>query len=341
MGEVVVSDQRPEDTKRDFDFNKSLIKLILASVLLNALILTALLTSTPERSSASTWATAAYKARFRLAPIDPVKDRVELARLHLNSANVSKSECVACHGDELGSPIVLHRIHLKSELLPGLVCHDCHQRVDLTLRGNVVMTRWVDVGFCKKCHSEFSGLTPGSPMTPTDFEVDCTTCHTGDSAFRHEPSYLSQIIAPADCKGCHGGRVLPWTPLHERADWLQTHGAEALTVGTDNCFQCHDFGLKFCDTCHAIKPPSHLPADKWKTNHPDAARADTRTCYTCHKINFCKKCHVGHDSGWRNLHSTFVQSHGTSSCEKCHSLSFCSYCHAGSPANSTDSSTTP
>jgi len=330
-----------EVKKRDFGINKSLIKLILASVLLNALILTAFLTSTPEHSSASTWATAAYKARFKLAPIDPVKDKAKLAQLHLDSAKVSKSECVACHGDEFDSRIVLHRIHLKSELLPGLVCHDCHQRIDLATRGNVVMTRWVDVGFCKKCHSAFPGLVPGSPMTAADFDVDCTTCHSGSNAFRHEPQYLSQVIAPTECKGCHGGRVLPWTPLHERSDWLTTHGAEALSGGTENCFQCHDFGLKFCDTCHAVKPPMHLPADRWKTNHPDAARADTRACYTCHKINFCKRCHVGHDSGWKQLHSSFVASQGTSTCEKCHSLSFCSYCHAGSSATSMDSSATP
>lgn len=330
-----------EPTKTRLAISKPLIKLILASVLLNALILTAFLTSTPEHSSASTWATAAYKVRFKLNPIDPNKDKAELARLHLDSASVSKSECVACHGDEFDSPIVLHRIHLKSELLPGLACHDCHERVDLTARDNVVMTRWVNVGFCKKCHSKFPGLTPGSPMVPVDFEVDCTTCHTGSNAFRHEPQYLSQIIAPKDCKGCHGGRVLPWTLLHERSDWLQTHGGEALSEGTENCFQCHDFGLKFCDTCHAIKPPMHLPADRWKTNHPDAARADTRACHTCHQINFCKRCHVGHDSGWKQLHSAFVESHGTSSCVKCHSLSFCSYCHANSSAVSTDSSASP
>jgi hypothetical protein len=341
MGELVVEREPQSAGRSAFDVNKPLIKLILASVLLNALILTALVTSTPERSAASTWATIAYKARFRLAPLDPVKDRAALAQLHLDSSTASKSKCIACHGDEFDSPIVLHRIHLKSELLPGLACHDCHQRVDLTSRSNVAMTRWVDVGFCKSCHSKFPGLSPGSSMTPADYDVDCITCHSGANAFRHEPPYLSQVIAPSECKGCHGGRVLPWTSLHERSDWLQTHGAEALTVGTDNCFQCHDFGLKFCDTCHAVKPPMHLPADRWKADHPDASRADTRACYTCHKINFCKKCHVGHDAGWKELHSTFVASKGTDSCVKCHSLSFCSYCHAQSSSVATDSGPQP
>jgi hypothetical protein len=331
MGGLAMDSERREVTRRVLSSNKALIKLILASVLLNALILTAFVTSTPERSAASTWATFAYKARFRIAP---VTTKAGLSRLHLDSAHISKSECEACHGDEFDSPIVLHRIHLKSELLPGLACHDCHQRVDLATRGNVAMTRWVDVGFCKKCHSKFSGLVVGSAMKPADFDVDCTTCHAGANSFRHEPSYLSQVIAPTECQGCHGGRVLPWTSLHERSDWLKTHGAEALAVGTDNCFQCHDFGLKFCDTCHAVKPPMHLPADQWKANHPEAARADTRACYTCHKINFCKRCHVGHEAGWTQGHSTFVAENGTASCDKCHSLSFCSYCHTRSSGSS-------
>lgn len=341
MGALAVDRERLEPISEWRGFSKPLVKLILASVLLNVLILTAVFTSTPEHSSASMWATAAYKVKFKLGPIDPTKERAELSQLHLDSANISKAECVACHGDEFGSRVVLHRIHLKSELLPGLACHDCHQRVDLTARDNVVVTRWVNVGVCKQCHSKFPGLEPGSAMTPTDFQVDCTTCHTGNNAFRHEPRYLSQIIAPTECKGCHGGRVLPWTPLHERSDWLQTHGREALSVGTKNCFQCHDFGLKFCDTCHAKKPPMHLPADVWKSNHPDAARADTRACYTCHRINFCKRCHVGHDAGWVEQHSTFVLSKGTSSCDRCHSLSFCSYCHANSTETSADSGAEP
>lgn len=327
-----------DPASRRLALNKALIKLILASVVLNALILTGFFMSTPEHSAASAVRTAVYKARFKFFPI---KDSTSLAHMHLKSAQIPKAECEACHGDELDSRIVLHRIHLRSELLPGLVCNDCHRRVDLAARDNVVVTRWVDVGVCKKCHSPFPGLKPGSAMTPTDFKIDCTTCHTGSNAPRHEETYLSQIIAPAECTGCHGKRVLPWTPLHERADWLKKHGAEALQSGTKDCFQCHDFGLKFCDTCHAIKPPTHLPADRWKAVHADAARADTRACYTCHKINFCKTCHVVHESGWRDLHPAFVDSHGTKSCEKCHSLSFCSFCHTGLPTPLRDSSPSP
>ena len=326
-------------SRKEFDVNKSWMKFISASLLLNVLIAAAFFTSAPERSPAATWFTAAYRAEFRLAP---VKDKAVLAKMHLNSLSMSKSECVACHGTMLTSSVQLHRIHLTSELLPGLACHDCHRRIDLTPRSNTVVVKWVDEGFCKKCHSHFPGLDPGSPMKPEYFKEDCTTCHTGANAFRHEQPYLSQIIAPRECQGCHGGRVLPWTPLHEQPNWLQVHGPEALRVGKQSCFKCHDFGLKFCDKCHAIKPPSHLPRDQWLVNHPDEARADTRACFTCHQAPFCKKCHVNHKPDWRATHPAFVQANGTSTCVKCHSLTFCSQCHTdtlGGGGSSATSST--
>ena len=325
-------------SKRPFDVNRSWTKLILATVLLNLLILAAFTTSTPERSPASAWETIAYQLRFKIAP---VTDKAQLAALHLNSANLSKAECVACHGTMLDSSVSLHRIHLTSELLPGLVCHDCHRRIDLTTRGNTVVVKWVDEGFCKKCHSIFPGLLPNSPMKPENFKEDCTTCHSGRNTFRHEQPYLSQIIAPKECPGCHGGRVLPWTPLHEQPDWLQTHGPEALRVGTASCFKCHDYGLKFCDNCHKIRPPSHNPRDQWLVNHPQAAQADTRACFTCHQADFCKKCHVNHVPDWLKLHPATVKAGGTAPCQKCHSLSFCSYCHASNALGSQSSTPTP
>jgi hypothetical protein len=174
-------------------------------------------------------------------------------------------------------------------------------------------------------------------MTAMDFEIDCTMCHSGNHAFRHDAPYLSQIIAPRECKGCHGGRVLPWDAAHERDDWLLTHGPQALRTGDKTCFRCHDFGLKFCDTCHAIKPPSHLPEERWKNTHRKQARADTRACYTCHKLDFCRRCHVSHEDGWLEKHPSFVKEQGTKGCQRCHSKSFCSFCHTGFSASSVGS----
>ncbi|MDP2233341.1 MAG: hypothetical protein Q8K89_06875 [Actinomycetota bacterium] len=312
-------------------------KLVASAVLFVMLTLAAYLTSTPQRSAASTWITWAWQLGYRAFP---VHDKAELTELHKNASQAPREQCVACHGDKTGSKLPLHRIHLRSALLPHLACPECHRRVDLTPRDNVVVVTWVDVGFCKKCHSAFQGLEPGSRMRPEDFEADCTMCHTGDHAIKHAQPYLSQVMPSSECRGCHGGRVLPWTPLHERDDWLQTHGAEALRAGVESCFHCHDFGLKFCDGCHATKPPSHLPAEQWRALHPSAAAADTRVCYTCHETSFCKRCHVNHEAGWMNTHPAFVNEYTSSSCTECHSLSSCSFCHIALSKESAESSPT-
>ncbi len=263
----------------------------------------------------------------------PVEKRADLSALHLNARRDSRARCVACHGEKTNSKLVLHRIHLRSELLTRLECHDCHQRIDLTTRGNRAVVTWVEVGFCRKCHSEFPGLEVGSPMRPEYFERDCTTCHGGDRAPKHDQPYLPTSVPASECKGCHGGRVLPSTVRHERDDWIETHGTEALRAGADSCYRCHDFGLKFCDQCHAKKPPSHLPVERWRTIHPDVAREDTRVCYSCHKLSFCKKCHLNHEEGWMVRHPDFVREEGDSSCTECHSRSACAYCHTTTPGS--------
>ena len=317
-------------TKKPFDVNKSWIKFLAATLLLNALIITAFVTSSPVHSPASTWLTYAYELKYKVRSLDAstTAGMKELRALHKNAKSLPREQCIACHGNKAFSKFPLHRIHLKSELLPGLACHDCHQSVTLQSKSNRYVVRWVNVGFCKECHSKFPGLNPNSPMKPSDFEADCTTCHSGNHAFKHAKPYLSQIIAPRECKGCHGGRVLPWTALHEQDNWLDLHGQESLRVGKQSCFKCHDFGLQFCDRCHAQKPPSHIPRDQWLVTHSERAQADTRACFTCHKAEFCKTCHVNHPADWLQKHPATVKADGTAKCQQCHSLSFCSYCHA-------------
>jgi len=177
-------------------------------------------------------------------------------------------------------------------------------------------------------------------MKPADFDADCTTCHKGKRAPKHDQPYLAKDMPKSECKGCHGGRVLPWTPRHEQADWITTHGDEALRAGSDNCFQCHDFGLKFCDDCHKTKPPSHQPPEKWRAIHADEARADTRVCYSCHPTTFCKKCHLNHEAGWLDNHPAFVRKNGRSSCKECHSASACGFCHTRVLTESAESTPT-
>jgi hypothetical protein len=307
-----------------FDVRKSWVKLVGASLLLNVLILAGILTGAPRVSPASAWMISFDKAIYS---IRPVTAGPELDALHIDASKLSKEQCMACHGTMVDSKVPLHKVHLTSELLPGLVCHDCHKKVSLEKRSNVKVVRMVDVGFCKKCHSAFGGLDPNSPMKPDDFKADCTTCHSGKSAYKHAQPYLSHVIAPRECAGCHGGRVLPWTPAHEKDDWVQTHGVETLRVGQASCMKCHEKGFAFCDDCHKRKPPSHEPRLQWLAEHTVRAKAETRACFTCHKAEFCKKCHINHTANWRETHFNFVVKNGSDGCMTCHSETFCSTCH--------------
>lgn len=316
----------------DYDPRVTKKRLVLASMLLNAVIVATFLTSSQFVSPAGAWMTALDKAYYRL---DPVISRPALEDLHAGAGKLTKEQCVACHGSMVGSKLVLHRIHLLSELLPGLSCHDCHRQVSLERKSNAKVVRLVDVSFCKKCHSPFTGLSRNSTMKPVDFQADCTTCHSGKHAFEHAQPYLSQVIAPRECSVCHGGRVLPWVPGHELDTWIQEHGREALAVGVDSCMKCHEYGLEFCNDCHKKRPPFHEPRDVWLLRHPARARADTRVCFACHKADDCKECHVNHTAGWVDRHGEHVLSKGIDLCRRCHSTTFCPACHKAKPSGIT------
>jgi len=281
------------------------------------------LLGTSQRGPLREWSAWAWEMRYKVFALD---DRTELVELHGDAAHGIPGKCAACHGDKVDSGLLVHRIHLQSELLATLACPDCHRHVDLEPRGSTTAVIWVDVGFCKMCHSTFPAASDPEAHS-AGLKSDCAGCHTGELAVRHEQPYLSSAIPPSECKGCHGGRVLPWTPRHEQDGWLAVHGTEALGSGSERCFECHDFGLKFCDECHSHKPPSHMPAEEWRVRHPNAARDDTRVCYTCHPTGFCKGCHINHENGWMTAHPAFVAESGSLSCTECHSESSCSYCH--------------
>ncbi len=260
----------------------------------------------------------------------PVTDPGEIATLHKSADRAATARCVACHGDKNDSSLPVHQIHLRSPILARIVCSDCHPQVEPGLRTESRTTHWVDVAFCKNCHSAFPGTQPESHMADQDLHADCLSCHVGDLAVRHEQPYLPKDVPISECGGCHGARALPWSRGHEADDWVSTHGREALDSGSDACFACHDFGLKFCDECHEQSPPSHRPAEKWRATHSDAARADTRSCSTCHDAGDCKQCHLNHEDEWLSAHPAFIRENGDASCDECHSRSACTQCHVES-----------
>ncbi len=278
--------------KREENLRKSKIRLLLASLLLNIIVIVILATSSPTVSPASNWLILFNKLSYKLG----LKQASDLKKLHANALNLVSEDCISCHGNMKRSHLPLHRIHLTSALT-HFSCIDCHERISLEARSNEKAVMLVNVRFCKNCHGRFSGLNKESAMKPVDFKADCTLCHTGKHAFRHAKSYLSQIVSSQDCKVCHGGTVLPWRAEHAQADWIKKHGMIALS-DEEKCISCHEYGLAFCDDCHKKKPPSHKPKDIWLRKHKSRAKENTKACLTCHKQRFCKKCHVGHTAKW-------------------------------------------
>lgn len=312
-----------DEKERARRFRQSKIKLLVAAIILNILIVATFLTSSPTVSPASGWMVAANKILYRVG-----LKYSDLRILHEKSSLRVSEDCIACHGNMRTSKLPLHRIHLTSPLA-NFACNNCHDKISLERKTNEKVVHLVNVGFCKNCHSKFSGFNEKSAMKPVDFQADCTLCHTGKHAFRHAKPYLSHIISPSECKVCHGGLVLPWRPEHTRDDWVQKHGQFALE-GTKKCMSCHEYGLAFCQDCHARKPPSHKPKDLWLQAHRKKAKEDTRACFVCHTSALCRKCHVGHTLDWKENHYTFVLKEGTEMCENCHAAIFCESCHVAS-----------
>ena len=99
-------------------------------------------------------------------------------------------------------------------------------------------------------------------------------------------------------------------------------------TGNESCFACHDFGLKFCDTCHTKKPPSHLPADRWKNDPP--RRRPRRHPRLLHvpQARLLPPLPPQPRGGLEGeAPDVSSKSEGSDSCLRCHSRSFCSYCH--------------
>jgi hypothetical protein len=310
---------------------RSLVRTAIVAVLLLAFVFSLyqfLSSDSPQRTVRS-WAARAWGYYFEAFPVE---DEELLADLHASPERSARTRCVACHGDKTDSVLPVHRIHVTSDLLADLACPDCHTDIELGVRGARNAPVWVDVGFCAECHSTFPGSSPGVHDCSDDLGGDCGECHTGDMEPVHDEPYLPSSIPLSECAGCHGGRALPWTAEHTQEDWLDVHGQEALEQGEEECFACHDFGLKFCDDCHSEKPPSHIPSDEWRVVHPERAQADTRVCYSCHETTWCKECHVNHEEGWMESHPDFVEEYGDESCTECHSLTSCTFCHTETAA---------
>jgi hypothetical protein len=317
--------ERPELRKL---LRRNLTRLIIVGTLVNLFFLAIFYTSGPTKSPSEAWAIATWKVYYKLSPYPEDK----LPELHKNAEAITPPQCKACHGEKgTKAKKDIHSLHLNLDIA-FLQCRDCHKSITFGKIASEKVAKKINIALCGKCHGKFPGFEPNSAMKPEDAKADCTLCHSGKHALRHAQRYLSPIVSKVECYGCHGGRVLPWTPLHDEREWAtQTHGPYALRIGADKCYSCHAYGLQFCDDCHKIKPDSHKPANRWKKMHKTRAKTFSESCYTCHEEKFCKKCHIKHTEGWVESHYKVVVKEGVETCFSCHHEDFCLRCHQRGP----------
>ena len=159
-----------------------------------------------------------------------------------------------------------------------------------------------DRAACQKCHTSYRSVAPsGDLLIPHRahvevLKIDCVVCHKnlvhslnrrgfnrpemeGCLAQCHDGDKASNT-----CTDCHTRKQTP--DSHQRADWLQVHGAMA---ESENCGSCHDWTPQYCAECHSKKPASHV--GNWKADHGPLAKQRGDGCLVCHEQKFCKECH--------------------------------------------------
>jgi hypothetical protein len=225
--------------------------------------------------------------------------------------------------------------HMSLEV-ENFACTDCHRtnRVWKVARTGVgssatTSTQMLRINrfFCFKCHGSFGAYVKRGTMKAEWKEQDCTMCHKGKLAPRHEQPFLNQVLSSKECPSCHGDNLFPWPTRHYDPAWVTEHGSDAQDVST--CTVCHSTE-QFCKDCHLIKPPSH--ESLWRAQHAAAYNNRPSRCGPCHVSKFCNDtCHfVDHTKDWGKSHGRTVQEETPDYCMTCHYLGFCVRCHDSS-----------
>ncbi len=140
----------------------------------------------------------------------------------------------------------------------------------------------------------------------------CSMCHNSQGA-----AY--------DCMLCH---VTPPPKNVHPANYIKTHGRQALAEGQQACLRCHHSAADFCDPCHSRPPADHF-SGTWRYSHGPAAKQSTLACYGCHdQKQFCDGCHqVNHPAAWVQTHGP-IAAKSAGACLVCHPAGMCNQCHA-------------
>jgi nitrate/TMAO reductase-like tetraheme cytochrome c subunit len=254
------------------------------------------------------------------------------AGVELKASAHAKVSCTACHiapglshqikwrgrewlnvyADYLNVP----RVANKGQRPGNAACLKCHSLSTIPSQANGVrMPHEVHVQLrnltCADCHDAVAHPKNGQPGNAVSMAV-CSMCHNKQGA-------------PSDCAFCH---VTPPSSQNTHpANYLKTHGAEALSGGEAACLRCHHDKAAFCDACHSNPTPDHFSGD-WRYKHGATASKSEAPCLGCHdKQAFCEQCHrVSHPSDWSTSHGA-VAAKSEGACNVCHPQAMCVRCH--------------
>jgi hypothetical protein len=339
---------------------KRLIILALAFLVLNAVLLAMFTLGSPTVASEKAIKAGFWKAIYSADPT--MKDRINLTKLHQKPERLSANECMACHGDMKNTAKIAKNSNIRVNVhfhltlsVANFSCTDCHRtdrvwsestamniikttskqvvqstaapavKFGTTSEGSTGTVIRINRFFCFKCHSGFDTYVKKGAMKADYQNLECTMCHRGKIAPRHQQPFLSQVLSTTECLMCHGNNLFPWPKLHYETVWSTQHGQTAAKDFTV-CWVCHQKAT-FCDRCHTTKPITH--DSSWRQNHKANYKERPERCKTCHTSDFCNtRCHgVNHTANWRNDHATTVVEKGREFCMNCHYLGFCFSCH--------------
>jgi hypothetical protein len=252
--------------------------------------------------------------------------------------------CDVCHKDEFYKP-------------PGAFCRNCHESVDPTTRGAVVMQPYPERGLKRVLAAAFSHklhLDKDGMEAKVGHHLDCGDCHKRDPQSRDPvlpqhaqcaPCHSAEKAAQAkldmvNCEGCHPTRNVPL----DRGRVLYTD--DLIFAHADH--EVDNSGEEIgCRTCHDQIPNSlsaedvSVPAmQRCAICHEDTSRTPDRVrianCGVCHKTitaGVAPRNHLSGGSVPENHTIAFRKDHGEAAGAK---DARCAFCHTGLSGSSRD-----
>jgi hydroxylamine dehydrogenase len=184
---------------------------------------------------------------------------------------------------------------------------------------------------CVSCHKK---ATPAIVMEwehsrHSGAGVGCYECHRAEQnepdAWKHQGQWISTLVTPADCGGCHSDEAAQFVVSHharageiiqsldnviaERICGMPGNNADAV----NGCWQCHGSIVGFRkDASGAVQrgaegrpllDPATWPNSGVGRLNPDGSRGSCHACHSRHDFNAalarapenCGKCHMGPD----------------------------------------------